>query len=67
MRKFSPGLEELGKSISRREECQQHGNDRRAGALHTDLLHWTGFYLTHQRTSNMKQISYHIAQALMWK
>lgn len=68
MRKFSPGMEELGKSISRLEERRQHGND--PGSRHTSrrpLLHLTGFYLIHQLTSNTKQISFQIAQALMWK
>lgn len=68
MRKFSPGLEELGKSINRLEERPQHSNYQ--GSQHTShspLFHFTGFYLIHQLTSNTKQISLQIAQALMWK
>lgn len=68
MRKFSAGLEELGKSINQLEERPQHCNYQ--GSQHTShspLFHFTGFYLIHQLTSNTKQISLQIAQALMWK
>lgn len=68
MREFSPGIEELGKSINRLEECLQHcnywGSQRTS---QSPLFHLTGFYLIHQLTSNTKQISLQIAQAVMWK
>lgn len=66
MRKFSPGIGELGKSINRLEERLQHG-DGEGGACtsHSPLFHLTGFYLIHQLASNTKQISLQIAQALM--
>lgn len=69
MRKFSPGLEELGQSIKGQEERLQHHNYQ--GALHSHarglLGHLTAFSLIQQLTSHTKQISLHIAQTLMWK
>lgn len=66
MRKFSPGIEELGKSINRLEERLQHHNYQGSPrASHSPLFHLTAFYLIHQLTSNTKQISLQIAQALM--
>lgn len=68
MRKFSPGIEELGKSINWLEERLQHRNYQGSQyTSHSPLFHLTGFYLIHQLTSNTKQISLQIAQALMWK
>lgn len=68
MRKFSPGIEELGKSINRLEERRQHGYYQgRQHTSHSPLFHFTGFYLIHQLTSNTKQISLQIAQALRRK
>lgn len=69
MRKFSPGIEELGKSINWVEECPQHGNYQGNQPAHFThpFFHLTGFYLIHQLTSNTKQISLQIAQAVMWK
>lgn len=67
MRKFSPGLEELGQSIKGQEERLQHRNYQ--GALHSYsrglLGHLTAFSLIQQLTSHTKQISLHIAQTLM--
>lgn len=68
MRKFSPGIEELGKSINRLEERLQHCNYQGSQRTsHSPLFHLTGFYLIYQLTSNTKQIFLQIAQALMWK